>query len=116
MSRYVIYSANEDALTGAGYWNEESKWSDFSKATIYQSKSLAKLPRSVGVDAKWKKCNEGTKITRYSITLAQGVAKLKNVVCLMASSEFEASDRARVAYPDSQVIAIQALNTVFVSN
>lgn len=114
MRRYVIYSANEDALTGAGYWNESKRWTEISQATIYHSKSISRLPRSVGFDARFKDCGNEIKLIRYSVTLSQGVTMMKNTLSMMSSTEFEASERAIKAYPGSQVIKIQKLNTVLV--
>lgn len=108
MSTYVIYSANENALTGAGYWNDKDGWSVHGKATVYAKKKPdMRLPHSVGGDARWLK-EEGKKLLQpISQTLTKGLAKVrrKSVQTVQTRSTRQPS----VAAPGSQVAAFQQL-------
>lgn len=53
---YVIYSSNESAMSdSAGFWNSDSGWTTFARATrfSYAETQTLSLPVSTGEDAAW---------------------------------------------------------------
>lgn len=55
INKFVIYSPNESALTGKGFWNIKNGWGVIDNATRYseQIKETQKLPISTGNDARY---------------------------------------------------------------
>lgn len=109
MSTFVIYSANENALTGAGYWNDKDGWSVHGNATVYVKKKLdMRLPHSVGGDARWLK-EEGKKLLQpISQTLTKGLAKVRRKHVQTAQTR-SIQLKPIAATPGSQVAAFQQL-------
>lgn len=62
---FVIYSANESALSddGAGFWSQEYGWTTLEQAFLFSESEASELglPLSTGNDAKWVRYVEAAK-------------------------------------------------------
>lgn len=78
MAAFVVYSENENSLTGHGYWCEGRGWVKAKEATVFlRKKPTFSLPHSVGNDARWLVCTGSS--LRQSLGLKLDAAVLSRM-------------------------------------